>query len=214
MSVAGQLVYSAHDYGPAESSQAWFNSSTSYNSLVSTWTAYWAYISLNGIAPVWLGEFGTLNDNADIQSTTPGSEGQWFSSLVQFLGANSSLSWTYWALNGEDSYGLLDTNYDATPVSGLKQQSLATLQFPLSGGSPVLAPSFTLSQNPSTALAASSNTDLGGAGDTTEVTYTAEVNNRTSSDLMGPTIDHRSSVRGGRHCRCKYRSSPPLPAER
>ena len=189
LSVAGQLVYSAHDYGPAESSQAWFNSSTSYNSLVSTWTAYWAYISLNGIAPVWLGEFGTLNDNADIQGTTPGSEGQWFSSLVQFLGANSSLSWTYWALNGEDNYGLLDTNYDATPVSGLKQQSLATLQFPLSGGSPVLAPTFTLSQNPSTAFAASSNTDLGGAGDTTEVTYTAEVNNRTSSDLMGPTID-------------------------
>ena len=71
----------------------------------------------------------------------------------------------------------------------LKQQLLATLQFPLSGGSPVLAPTFTLSQNPSTVLAASSNTDLGGAGDTTEVTYTAEVNNRTSSDLMGPTID-------------------------
>jgi endoglucanase len=188
LNVANQLVYSAHDYGPAESPQAWFNGSTSYDSLVSTWTSNWAYISLNGIAPVWVGEFGTLNDSTDIQGTTPGSEGQWFSSLVQFLAANPNLNWTYWALNGEDRYGLLDSTYDATPVSALKQQLLATLQFPLSGGTPVTTPSFTLAQNPSTVVAASSSTDLGGSGDTTEVTYTALVNNRTSSDQSSVTI--------------------------
>jgi endoglucanase len=188
LSVADQLVYSAHDYGPTESSQAWFNGSTSYDSLVTTWTSYWAYISLNGIAPIWVGEFGTLNDDADIQSTTPGSQGQWFSSLVQFLSANSSLNWTYWALNGEDRYALLDSTYDASPVSALKQQLLASLQFPLSGGTPATTPSFTLAQNPSTVIAASSNTDLGGSGDTTEVTYTALVNNRTSSDETSVTI--------------------------
>jgi endoglucanase len=188
LNLPSQLVYSAHDYGPAESSQAWFNGSTSYDSLVSTWTSYWAYISLNGIAPVWVGEFGTLNDNADIQSTTPGSEGQWFSSLVQFLGANPNLNWTYWALNGEDRYALLDSTYDATPVSALKQQLLAGIQFPLSGGTPITTPSFTLAQNPSTVVAASSSTDLGGSGNTTEVTYTALVNNRTSSEESSVTI--------------------------
>jgi len=188
LSVANQLVYSAHDYGPAESSQAWFNGNTSYDSLVSTWTSYWAYISLNGIAPVWVGEFGTLNDDADIQGTAPGSQGQWFSSLVQFLGANPNLNWTYWALNGEDRYALLDSTYDSTPVSALKQQLLAGIQFPLSGGTPITTPSFTLAQNPSTVIAAASNTDLGSSGNATEVTYTALVNNRTSSDESSVSI--------------------------
>jgi endoglucanase len=188
LNVANQLVYSAHDYGPAESSQAWFNGSTSYDSLVGTWTSYWAYISLNGTAPVWVGEFGTLNDDADIQATAPGSQGQWFSSLVQFLNANPNLNWTYWALNGEDRYALLDSTYDAAPVSALKQQMLAGIQFPLSGGTPITTPSFTVAQNPSTVIAASSSTDLGSSGNTTEVTYTALVNNRTSSDESSVTI--------------------------
>jgi len=100
--------------------QAWFNGSTTYDSLVSTWTSNWAYISLNGIAPVWVGEFGTLNDDADVQGTAPGSQGQWFSSLAQFLTANPNMSWTYWALNGEDRYGLLDSAYDSTPVSAFE----------------------------------------------------------------------------------------------
>ena len=188
LSVANQLVYSAHDYGPMEYAQPWFNGSTTYDSLVSTWTSNWAYISLNGIAPVWVGEFGTLNDDADVQGTTPGSQGEWFSSLVQFLTANPSMGWTYWALNGEDRYGLLDSAYDATPVSALKQQLLAGIQFPLSGGTPVSTPSFTLAQNPSTVVAASSNTDLGSSGETTEVTYTAQVNNRTSSAATSVTV--------------------------
>jgi endoglucanase len=188
LSVANQLVYSAHDYGPMEYPQAWFNGSTTYDSLVSTWSSNWAYISLNGIAPVWVGEFGTLNDDADVQGTSSGSQGQWFSSLVQFLTANPNMSWTYWALNGEDRYGLLDSAYDSTPVSALKQQSLAGIQFALSGGTPISTPSFTLAQNPSTVIAASSNTDLGSSGQTTEVTYTAQVNNRTSSAATSVTV--------------------------
>ena len=50
-----------------------------------------------------------------------------------FFQSNPELNWTYWALNGEDSYALLDANYDPTPVSTLKQQLLAGIQFPLSG---------------------------------------------------------------------------------
>ena len=188
LNTANQLVYEAHDYGPHESAQAWFNSNTTYDSLVSTWTSYWAYISLNGIAPVWVGEFGTLNDDADVESSTSGSQGQWFSSLVQFLGANGSINWTYWALNGEDSYALLDSNYDSTPASALKQQLLSGIQFPLSGGTPITTPSFTLSQSPSTVVAATSNTDTGSSGNTTEAVYDAIVNNRTSSALPGATI--------------------------
>ena len=45
------------------------------------------------------------------------------------------MNWTYWALNGEDSFGLLDSNYDATPPSAPKQSALAGIQFPLGGTS-------------------------------------------------------------------------------
>lgn len=141
LSIPNQLVYSAHDYGPQLYQQNWFNGSTTVASLNTVWTNHWGYISQNNIAPVWLGEFGTTNNSSDIQSSTPGSEGQWFQSLVQYLSASSKLSWTYWALNGEDSYGLLDSNYDATPASSLKQQSLSSMQFPFGSGGTVTPPS-------------------------------------------------------------------------
>jgi endoglucanase len=134
LSVTHQLVYSAHDYGPNLYQQSWFNGSTTYQSLVAVWTRFWAYLSLNNVAPVWVGEFGTTNNNSDIESTVPGSQGQWFQSIVTFLQSNTQLDWTYWALNGEDSYALLDSNYDSTPVSSLKQQLLASIQFGSGGG--------------------------------------------------------------------------------
>ena len=140
LNVAHQLVYSAHDYGPNLYQQPWFNNNTTYQSLVGVWTRFWAYLSLNNIAPVWVGEFGTTNNAGDIESNVPGSQGQWFQSIVTFLQNNSQLDWTYWALNGEDSYSLLDSNYDSTPVSSLKQQLLATIQFGGGGGHCQTAP--------------------------------------------------------------------------
>jgi endoglucanase len=131
LAVANQLVYSAHDYGPSLYQQSWFNGGTTAASLDSVWNKYWGYISAAGTAPVWLGEFGTDDAMSDIRSSTAGSQGQWFQSLVAYLQANTAINWTYWALNGEDSYGLLDANYDATAPSALKQSSLQGIQFPL-----------------------------------------------------------------------------------
>jgi endoglucanase len=136
LNVANRLVYSAHDYGPHEYGQSWFNSSTTPASLGAVWKKYWAYLSQNGTAPVWLGEFGTTNNSSDIQNTAAGSQGQWFQALISFLQSNPAISWTYWALNGEDAYGLLDSNYDSTPASSQKQQLLASIQSPLGGGTP------------------------------------------------------------------------------
>ncbi len=85
LNVANHLVYSAHDYGPALFRQAWFNGNTSPASLNEVWSKYWGYISTAGTAPVWLGEFGTTNTAADIQSTAAGSQGQWFTSLVAYV---------------------------------------------------------------------------------------------------------------------------------
>lgn len=142
LKIVGRLVYSPHDYGPAEYGQSWFNGSTTPASLTAIWTKFWAYLSLQNIAPVWVGEFGTTNNTADIQGTQNGSQAQWFQTLVSFLKTNSQVSWTYWALNGEDRYGLLNSNYDPTPANAAKQQSLASILSPLSnaGGTVVTPP--------------------------------------------------------------------------
>jgi len=134
LNVANQLVYSAHDYGPNLYGQSWFNSNTTQASLNAVWNNLWGYISANGTSPVWLGEFGTDNNISDIESSAAGSQGQWFESLVAYLQSNPAIDWTYWALNGEDNYGLLDSNYDATPANSQKESMLASIQFPLGGG--------------------------------------------------------------------------------
>ena len=173
LNVANQLVYSAHDYGPTEYGQQWFNGSTTAASLEAVWTAHWGYLAKNGVAPVWLGEFGTTNDAASISSTTAGSEGQWFQSLVSYLQADGTLNWTYWALNGEDNYGLLDSNYDATPVSGAKENSLATIQFALNGGGTTTAtPPAAPSGLTATAASANQINLAWKASSTSGVTYT------------------------------------------
>ena len=135
LSSPGHVVYSAHDYGPSLYQQTWFNSSTTPASLDAVWNKYWGYIYTQKIAPLWVGEFGTDNTAADIESSTPGSQGQWFQSLVSYISSNQWMGWTYWALNGEDSFNLLDNGYDPTPVSAEKQSLLDTIEFPLSGGS-------------------------------------------------------------------------------
>lgn len=161
LNAPSQLVYSAHDYGPREYGQSWFNGSTTADSLKQIWTKNWAYLSLNGIAPVWVGEFGTTNNASDISSSSPGSQGQWFQSLVSFLQANSNLSWTYWALNGEDAYGLLDSNYNSTPASAAKQQALASIQSTLSGGTPTCSAAPSAPSALNLTVASSSQINLG-----------------------------------------------------
>jgi endoglucanase len=113
LSSPGHVVYSAHDYGPTLFQQTWFNSSTTPASLDAVWSANWGYLYTRDIAPVWVGEFGTGNGAADVAGSAAGSQGQWFESLVGYLAANPWMGWTYWALNGEDSYDLLDSNYGA-----------------------------------------------------------------------------------------------------
>jgi endoglucanase len=132
LNVANRLVYSAHDYGPKLFRQSWFNSATTYQSLTQVWRTNWGYLHDTGVAPVWLGEFGTGNGTRDVSDATAGSQGQWFSSLVRYLTENPELGWSYWAVNGEDPYGLLDKKDGPVPASPAKQQLLQTIEFALS----------------------------------------------------------------------------------
>jgi endoglucanase len=151
--VSNQLVYSAHDYGPTVYAQPWFNTSTCYvsgcssSSLADLWKTHWAFINLGQInpvwpghssypwsntgataytsAPVWAGEFGTGTSTSDIDSSGAGSEGQWFTDLVNFLNSSYTLTstnnpgftmqplnWTYWSINGNDSFAILNSNWN------------------------------------------------------------------------------------------------------
>ena len=130
LAVPGRLVYSAHVYGPTEYQQSWFNAATTPATLAALYHRHWGFISEAGIAPVWIGEFGTPNNDVDVSSTEPGSEGQWFQAIVAYLGSHPSIGWTYWGINGEDRYGLLDAAYNSTPANTLKAQALASIRRP------------------------------------------------------------------------------------
>jgi endoglucanase len=134
LSVPNQLVYSAHDYGPTESGQSWFTPEMSPKSLSAVWMRHWGYISQQGIAPVWLGEFGADAASTANPATPPTAaealESRWFQALVQFLNTQPRINWTYWAANATDHYGMMSSAYDNIKDSS-RQDALTSLQFPL-----------------------------------------------------------------------------------
>ena len=89
LSEANKVVYSMHDYSwsghPAGQSQAAYFQQMSKNG---------GYILTEGIAPVWLGEFG---DNASALSA-PGGGGTWWANLQAWL-KEYDVDWCWWALN-------------------------------------------------------------------------------------------------------------------
>jgi endoglucanase len=131
LSIPNRLVYSAHDYGPAETGQPWLTAAATTESLEAVWTRHWAYISQQNIAPVWLGEFGAEKKRDEVNTPTAALQEKWFHSLVQFLGDDHRISWTYWAVNADDRYGIMNDRYDGIAWDPAKQEALAAIQFPL-----------------------------------------------------------------------------------
>lgn len=128
LNVQNQLVYSVHDYPASVANHQWFNAPDYPNNLASVWDKYWGYVQKNGIAPVYIGEFGTR-----LQTE---KDKQWLSSLVSYLGKGSSgFNWTFWSWNPDsgDTGGLL--NDDWQTVNTQKQDQLKDILFPLNGSS-------------------------------------------------------------------------------
>jgi endoglucanase len=123
LSITGQLVYSAHEYGPGVYRQKWFQALDFPNNLASLWNAHWAYLARNAIAPVLLGEFGGRSVGQD-------PEGVWQRSLVAFL-KDAGISYTYGALNPNsgDTGGVL--REDWTTADANKLAVLWAYQWPL-----------------------------------------------------------------------------------
>lgn len=106
LSDQSKLVYSAHDYGPGVWKQKWFDAANFPDNLPAIWKKQWAYLPIEGKAPVLLGEFGG-------RSVSPKTkEGVWQRNLVAFLKENG-ISYTYWTWNPNsgDTGGVLKDNW-------------------------------------------------------------------------------------------------------
>ncbi len=126
LNVPNQLVYSAHDYPEDVAQQPWFSDPTYPNNLPGIWDKFWGYIAREGIAPVWLGEFGTT------LATT--SDQEWFTAITNYLGKGATgINWTYWCWNPDsgDTGGILEDDWQT--VNTAKQAYLTPIEFPLGG---------------------------------------------------------------------------------
>jgi endoglucanase len=123
LSDQSKLVYSAHDYGPGVWKQKWFSAADFPQNLPEIWKKHWAYLKINGTAPVLMGEFGGRSVSP---STT---EGKWQRALVAFLKENG-MSYTYWTWNPNsgDTGGVLKDDWKT--VDKAKLDLLKTYQAP------------------------------------------------------------------------------------
>ncbi len=123
LNVPQRLVYSAHDYPSTVAAQTWFSAPNYPHNLPGIWDAHWGYIAQQHIAPVWLGEFGTL--------LATQSDQQWLAAITSYLAA-TGINWTYWCLNPDsgDTGGILADDW--TTVNAAKQAYLDPIEYPLS----------------------------------------------------------------------------------
>lgn len=138
LDVANKLVYSAHDYPNSIYAQPWFQSADFGDTLTQKFDQMWGYIYKEGIAPVYLGEFGTrMADARDLV---------WLDKITAYLSGDldangthdiaagqQGISWTWWSWNPNsgDTGGILQDDW--TSVNTAKLAELQPIQFSLDG---------------------------------------------------------------------------------
>ena len=124
-----KLVYSPHTYGPAVYEQWYFKDATFPGNMASIWSARFAFIAQQQLAPVVIGEMGGFYD-------TPGNpsghdpqmrDKTWQDWAIAFM-AEHEIGLFYFALNPNsvDTGGLLEQDWN-TPVAS-KLELLSQLQ--------------------------------------------------------------------------------------
>ena len=99
-----QIVYSPHDYGPRVYEQPWFEGGFTYDSLMKdAWYDYWFYIQEEGIAPVFVGEWGGFMEGDNLK---------WMEYFRQLI-AQKHLHHTFWCFNANsgDTGGLVKDDF-------------------------------------------------------------------------------------------------------
>ena len=134
LALDNKLVYSAHDYPNSVYEQPWFQGADFPANLPAKFDQMWGYIYKEGIAPVWIGEFGTkLVDPKDAP---------WLEAITSYLGGDfdnngtSDLapgqkgpSWTFWSWNPNsgDTGGILNDNWNT--VNQTKMGYLTPIEY-------------------------------------------------------------------------------------
>jgi endoglucanase len=147
LSVPNKLVYSPHEYGPGVFNQPWFSEPNFPKNLSERWEIGFNYIATQGIAPIFIGEFGGR------QVDTTSKEGIWQRQLVDFIG-DKNLGFSYWSWNpnSADTGGILLDDWLNVDVP--KQKLLSKL---LPAGSEIPSPAPTVLPTPSPRIQPSPN---------------------------------------------------------
>ncbi len=99
-----QIVYSPHDYGPRVFMQPWFEGGFTYESLMEdAWSDYWLYINDEGIAPIFVGEWGGFMEGDNLTWM------EYFRDLIM----DRHLHHTFWCYNANsgDTGGLVKDDF-------------------------------------------------------------------------------------------------------
>ena len=141
LDVANKLVYSAHDYPNSIYEQSWFDGPDFPANLPAKFDQMWGYIYKQGLAPVYIGEFGTkLVDPKDapwLEAITSYISGDLDNNGTHDLAAGSTgVSWTYfaWNPNSGDTGGILSDDWRT--VNTAKMAYLTPIEFDLDSAAP------------------------------------------------------------------------------
>jgi endoglucanase len=140
----GHLVYSAHDYPNSIFGQPWFNDPAFPTNLPAKFDQMWGYIHKQGIAPVYLGEFGSrLTDSKDVA---------WLDKIQAYLSGDfdangtsdiapgdQGIHWTWWSWNPNsgDTGGILLDDWTTVHQNKIAELEPLMFDFETGGSTPV-----------------------------------------------------------------------------
>jgi aryl-phospho-beta-D-glucosidase BglC (GH1 family) len=141
LDIGNKLVYSAHDYPNSVYAQPWFQSPNFAAQLPAVFDKAWGYIYREGIAPVYVGEFGSrLVDPKDapwLEALTSYMSGDFDNNgTIDIPAGKQGISWTYWSWNpnSRDTGGILQDDWSTVNENKMAYLEPIEFDFPGSGG--------------------------------------------------------------------------------
>lgn len=146
LAAANKLAYSPHEYGQSVGTQSWlaYDGQTPPanwpNNLPGVWRPHWGFIFEQGIAPLWIGEFGGKYgvNGSGVQDASAAPHGAyertWTTTLCGYLNGDfngdgasdlpagsKGMSFSYWSLNPNsgDTGGMLQDDWQTVQASKL-----------------------------------------------------------------------------------------------
>lgn len=139
LNVPNRVVYSPHDYPNSVYPQSWFQSANFGANLPNVFRNAWGYIYEQGIAPIYVGEFGTkLSDPKDavwLEALTSYLSGDFDNNgSIDIPSGTEDMSWTFWSWNPNsgDTGGILADDWKS--INQNKMVYLKPIEFTSGSG--------------------------------------------------------------------------------